>query len=68
MDALRNAVNAIVGLSVAHEYKDGMEVTSANSLEADVLNRKLVEKGVYVNHLVKKKANLEEQFLELIKN
>ena len=37
-------------------------------LDASLLNRYLIEKGIYLNHLVFKKMSLEEQFLELTKN
>lgn len=33
--------------------------------EASLLNRYLIDKGIYLNHLVFKKMSLEEQFLEL---
>lgn len=36
-----------------------------NQFDASLLNRYLVEKGIYLNHLVFKKTSLEEQFLEL---
>jgi ABC-2 type transport system ATP-binding protein len=39
-----------------------------SQLEASLLNRYLVENGIYLNHLVFKKMSLEEQFLELTKN
>ena len=39
-----------------------------NHIDASLLNRYLVEKGIYLNHLVFKKMSLEEQFLELTKN
>jgi ABC-2 type transport system ATP-binding protein len=39
-----------------------------SQLDASVLNRYLVENGVYLSHLVLKKMSLEEQFLELTKN
>ena len=39
-----------------------------SQLDASVLNRYLVENGVYLSHLVFKKMSLEEQFLELTKN
>jgi len=38
-----------------------------SSLEASVLNRYLFEKNISLNHLVKRKNSLEEQFLELTK-
>lgn len=37
-------------------------------LEASTLNRYLFEKNIFLNHLVKRKTSLEEQFLELTKN
>ena len=37
-------------------------------LDASLLNRYLLENGIYLNHLVFKKMSLEEQFLELTKN
>ena len=39
-----------------------------NPLEASELNRYLFEKNIFLNHLVKRKISLEEQFLELTKN
>lgn len=36
-----------------------------SQFDASLLNRYLVEKGIYLNHLVNKKMSLEEQFLEL---
>ncbi len=37
-------------------------------LDPSVLNRYLIENGIYLSHLVFKKMSLEEQFLELTKN
>jgi ABC-2 type transport system ATP-binding protein len=37
-------------------------------LEPSILNRYLFERGVELNHLVKRKNSLEEQFIELISN
>ena len=37
-------------------------------VSAEVLNRTLFEKGIFLSHLVKRKASLEEQFLEITKN
>jgi ABC-2 type transport system ATP-binding protein len=39
-----------------------------DDLEAKELNRFLFEKNIILNHLVKRKNSLEEQFLELTKN
>ncbi len=37
-------------------------------LEASDLNKYLFENNIYLNHLVKRKSSLEDQFLELTKN
>lgn len=37
-------------------------------MSAEVLNRTLFQKGIFLSHLVKRKESLEEQFLELTKN
>lgn len=39
-----------------------------NNLDAADLNRYLFEKNIVLNHLIKRKNSLEEQFLELTKN
>ncbi|UPT70140.1 MAG: ATP-binding cassette domain-containing protein [Flavobacterium sp. JAD_PAG50586_2] len=45
---------------------DGKVIVHFKSqFEASLLNRYLVEKGIYLNHLVNKKMSLEEQFLAL---
>jgi len=50
------------------EEKDGKVLAYVKeSLEASDLNRYLSEKGIYLNHLVKRKNSLEDQFLELTK-
>ena len=36
-----------------------------SALEAKDMNKYLVDKGIYLNHLVKRKHSLEEQFLQL---
>lgn len=37
-------------------------------MNAEVLNKSLYEKGIFLSHLVKRKESLEEQFLTLTKN
>ena len=63
--------------SVIERYSSVEKVASENGkvlvylntdLTASDLNRYLFEKGIVLNHLVKKKNSLEEQFLELTKN
>lgn len=51
------------------ELEEGRLVVYLKSaLEAKDLNRYLVDKGIYLNHLVKRKHSLEEQFLQLTNN
>ena len=50
-----------------NEENDKIVVYLKSSLEAADLNRYLFEKGIVLNHLVKRKNSLEEQFLELTK-
>lgn len=48
------------------ELEDGkLTVYLKSALEAKELNKFLVDKGIYLNHLVKRKHSLEEQFLQL---
>ncbi|MDR2064317.1 MAG: ABC transporter ATP-binding protein [Prevotellaceae bacterium] len=45
-----------------------VSATLKNDMDAEKLNKILVNHGIYLNHLVKRKNNLEQQFLNLIKN
>ena len=48
------------------EVEEGKLVVYLKSaLEAKDINKFLVNKGIYLNHLVKRKHSLEEQFLQL---
>ena len=49
---------------------DGNLVTAIikEEISGAELNKKLVEKGIYVSHIYKRKQSLENQFLELVKN
>ncbi|HPW97866.1 MAG TPA: ATP-binding cassette domain-containing protein [Flavobacterium sp.] len=47
------------------EVDGKIEVYFNQELEASTLNRFLAEKGIYLNHLVKRKLSLENQFLAL---
>ena len=51
-----------------NDENDKIVVYLKSSLEAADLNRYLFEKGIVLNHLVKRKNSLEEQFLELTKH
>jgi len=51
------------------ELEEGKLVVYLKSaLEAKDMNKYLVDKGIYLNHLVKRKHSLEEQFLQLTNN
>ncbi|HBI00517.1 MAG TPA: ABC transporter ATP-binding protein [Flavobacterium sp.] len=51
------------------EMEEGKLVVYLKSaLEARDMNKYLVDKGIYLNHLVKRKHSLEEQFLQLTNN
>ena len=47
------------------EIEGKVEVYFNEELEASVLNKIMMDKGIYLNHLVKRKLSLENQFLEL---
>ena len=49
-------------------HKQNMIVAILKSdLDAEELNKMLVQNGIFLNHLAKRKDNLEQQFLNLIK-
>lgn len=50
------------------EADDKLLVYIGSALEADELNRYLFANGISLNHLVKRKYSLEEQFLQLTSN
>ncbi|MDR1983625.1 MAG: ABC transporter ATP-binding protein [Prevotellaceae bacterium] len=45
-----------------------VSATLKTDLDAEELNKILVNSGIFLSHLVKRKDNLEQQFLNLIKN
>ncbi len=53
--------------SIKHE-NDLLIGVLQNDLTAEQLNKHLIENGIFLSHLVKKKENLETQFLQLTKN
>lgn len=66
-------LNALEELQWFTSVKPDGEIIKAQiredaSVSASTLNQKLVEKGIYLSHLTKKKLSLETQFLELVKN
>jgi ABC-2 type transport system ATP-binding protein len=59
-------VHPAIDKVVAEEGK--VLVYLKNPLDAADLNKYLFEKNIYLNHLVKRKSSLEDQFLALTKN
>ncbi|EJL73000.1 ABC transporter ATP-binding protein [Chryseobacterium populi] len=66
-------LNALEELQWFTSVKSDGEIIKAQiredaSVSASALNQKLVERGIFLSHLTKKKLSLETQFLELVKN
>jgi ABC-2 type transport system ATP-binding protein len=66
--ALKSTLEQHPAVEKINEENDKIVVYLKTSLEAADLNRYLFEKGIVLNHLVKRKNSLEEQFLELTKH
>lgn len=66
--ALRSAIGLISGISIIGEERERILVkVSEPSLSAEGLNKRLLDSGVVLNHLLTKKKSLEDQFLEIVK-
>ncbi len=63
---LREALSLHPSVQRIEEYEGKLFVYA--NLEASEINRYLFEKNIFLNHLVKRKHSLEEQFLELTNN
>jgi len=66
-----NLFNYLNAHSSFGEIKEENGVITAflkEEMSAEVLNKTLFEKGIFLSHLVKRKESLEEQFLTLTKN
>ena len=50
------------------EKKNGVFAVQGDRLSPQLLNEHLFRKGIMASHLVKVKSNLEEQFLEILKD
>ena len=55
----------MMGYSNITKEKNHLKVILTEDISTQTLNRQLFEKGIVLNHLVKKKSTLEEQFIEL---
>jgi hypothetical protein len=54
-------------LAQAVERKNGVLVIQGRTLTTEALNAYLFKNGITASHLVMVKSNLEEQFLEILK-
>lgn len=63
--ALSEALNEMEGIIISAARPKFIECTVDGSISASKINRQLVEKNIYVNHLVLRKQRLEEEFLEI---
>ncbi|VXC20883.1 ABC transporter ATP-binding protein [Flavobacterium sp. 9AF] len=67
-DNLRKVLLLLPEVKDVKIEEDKLLVYLKNHLEAKTLNSYLFEKGIVLQHLVKRKNSLEEQFLQLTKN
>jgi ABC-2 type transport system ATP-binding protein len=65
IQALKSTLNSHPSIQKVAEENGKVVAYFKTAVEASDLNRYLFEKGIAVNHLVKRKRSLEEQFLEL---
>jgi ABC-type multidrug transport system ATPase subunit len=63
---LDRLLDTFTGLSALHRQNGYLQVTLKDGFKSKDLNRFLFEKGVVASHLVTKKKNLEQQFLEIL--
>jgi ABC-2 type transport system ATP-binding protein len=64
--ALANALDRFE-LAQSVERKNGVLIVHGSALTTEALNKYLFENGIAANHLMMVKSNLEEQFLEILK-
>lgn len=68
MDELLSALQSLSYFDEVKKDEDRVIATIAHPIAPAELNKLLVEKGIYLSHLVLKKQSLENQFIELVKN
>jgi ABC-2 type transport system ATP-binding protein len=66
--ALKNLLQQHPAVDKIEDAEDRLMVYIKQPLEAGELNRYLFSNGICLNHLVKRKHSLEEQFLQLTSN
>ena len=65
IQVLKSTLNSHPSIQKVVEENGKIVAYFKTAVEASDLNRYLFEKGIAVNHLIKRKRSLEEQFLEL---
>jgi ABC-2 type transport system ATP-binding protein len=65
---LKNALSTILQVEKIEDKEDKVWVYMREKTDAASINKALVEKNIFVNHLVHKKLSLEDQFLALTSN
>jgi ABC-2 type transport system ATP-binding protein len=65
MVKLKDELNKIEGIKINSQNGLFIECTLPPNLNAELINRRLTENGIYVNHLVIRKQRLEEEFLQI---
>lgn len=68
MDELLSALQSLSYFDEVKKDENRVIATIAHPIAPAELNKLLVEKGIYLSHLVLKKQSLENQFIELVKN
>lgn len=63
---LQGLLNAFPGLAAMQRENGYLEITMKEGFRSEDLNRFLFDQGVSASHLVTKKRNLEQQFLEIL--
>jgi len=62
------ALKSIEGIESVHEEGERIFIRLNQEVSSANLNRQLMEKGIELSHLVKKRPSLEQQFLSLTNN
>jgi ABC-type multidrug transport system ATPase subunit len=68
LTALKEAIKELPYLTLNHESPIMLECSMNKSYSAEEINKSLLEKGIYLSHLVVRKQKLEEEFLQIISN
>ena len=66
--AVKNLLASHTSVDKIEESEDKLLVYLKDNLEACELNKYLSQNGIYLQHLVKRKYSLEEQFIQLTSN